>query len=123
MALIPAINGEDPETLDLSYGTDMAQDYRVRRVQFGDGVSQRSRPGLNSTPQQWRLVWNQISDADAETLRLFFEECAGVETIDWAPYNQDPEVLLKWTANGWSGKPNGYLKQDCSITLTQEFDL
>jgi phage-related protein len=120
MAQIPLING-DPETLDLSYGTDMGQEYRVRRVDFGDGFAQRSLPGFNSKPQRWRLVWNGISDADAELLRLFFEEQGGVGIIEWTPYNQNVE--LKWTANSWSAKPSGFLKQDCSITLSQEFDL
>lgn len=121
MATIPPINGEDPETLDLSYGTDMSQDYKVDRVDFGDGYSQRGVPGLNSTPQQWRLNWSGISDTDAETLRVFFEELAGVSIIEWTPYNQTDE--LKWTANGWSAKPSGFCIQDCSITLSQEFDL
>lgn len=119
MVAIPPINGEDPETLDLSYGTDMSQDYKVRRVQF-EGYAQRSTV-LNGTPQKWRLVWNGISDADAEMLRLFFEGLAGAAIIEWTPYNQATE--LKWTANGWSAKPSGFLRQDCSITLSQEYDL
>lgn len=120
MAQIPFINGEQ-EALDLSYGTDMSQEYRVERIEFGEGYSQRGSKGLNSTPQRWRLVWSRISDADAELLRKFFEDLAGVGIIEWTPYGQEHE--LKWTANGWTAKPNGYLKQDCSITLSQEFDL
>lgn len=120
MAQIPLING-DPDTLDLSYGSDMSQDYKVRRVDFGDGYSQRAQAGLNSKPQRWRLVWSGISDADAEMLRLFFEAQAGVTAIQWKPYNQGQ--VLNWTANGWTAKPTGFLKQDCSITLSQEFDL
>ncbi|MFL6864110.1 MAG: phage tail protein [Allosphingosinicella sp.] len=121
MAHIPPIHGEDPETLELSFGTDMSQEYQVDRLSYGDGYSQRARPGLNTTPQRWRLVWNKISDADAETLRLFFEGLAGVDLVEWTPYAQATE--LKWTANGWSAKPSGFLVQDCSITLSQEFDL
>lgn len=120
MVTIPHING-DPTQLDLSYGTDMGQRYKVRRVQFGDSYSQRARDGMNSTPQQWKLNWSKISDADAEMLRLFFERMAGVDVIEWKPYNQTD--TLKWTANDWSGQPSGWMVQDCSITLTQEFDL
>lgn len=120
MTSIPFING-DPETLDLSYGSDMSQEYRVRRVDFGDGYSQRGRRGINNAPQVWRLVWNTIGDADAEVLRLFFEGLGGVGIIEWRPYGQPTE--LKWTATGWTSKPAGYLVQDCSVTLTQEYDL
>lgn len=121
MATIPSINGAPPDTLDLSYGTDMTQAYNIRRVDFGDGYSQRSKRGINNAPQQWRLQWNGISDADTEVLRLFFLGLAGVDIIDWQPYNQATE--LKWTASGWSAKPAGHLIHDCGITLTQEFDL
>lgn len=120
MATIPLINGT-PDTLDLSYGSDMSQDYRVRRVDFGDGYSQRSKRGINNAPQQWRLIWNGISDTDAEMLRVFFAGLGGVGVIEWEPYNQATE--LKWTANGWAAAFAGFETQDCSITLTQEFDL
>lgn len=128
MATIPLINNDGtatgtPATLDLSYGTDMGQTYRVRRSSFGDGYSQRAAAGLNSKPQQWKLSWTRIKDADAEMLRRFFEGLAGVGIIEWAPYNQDQTKPLKWTANGWSARPSGTGIHDCSITLTQEFDL
>lgn len=122
MVAIPHING-DPETLDLSFGTDMAEDYQVKRLNYGDRYSQRANPGLNPIQQQWRLVWNGISDDDAEMLRLFFRGLAGTGIIDWAPYGQDQAAPLKWTAAGWAAKPSGFKVQDCSITLTQEFDL
>lgn len=122
MVTIPLIGGE-VETLDLSYGTAMTQNYRRKRVDFGDGYSQRARDGLNVAPQQWQLSWLRISDADTETLRVFFEAQAGVGIIDWAPYNQNQALPLKWTATGWSARPAGYKIQDCGITLTQEFDL
>lgn len=121
MATIPSINGAPPDTLDLSYGTDMSQQYAVRRVDFGDGYSQRAKKGINNAPQQWRMVWNGISDTDAETLRAFFQGLGGVDIIDWQPYNQP--TALKWTANEWSSKPAGFQTHDCAITLTQEFDL
>lgn len=106
--------------LDMSYGTDMQQDYRNRRVDFEEGYSQRAKK-LNGTPQKWRLVWNNIDDATAETLRQFFAGLQGVDIVDWTPYNQT--TALKWTADGWQSKPSGYLRQSASITLTQEYDL
>lgn len=119
-ATIPPLRGT-AETVDLSYGTDLSQEYQVRRVNFGDQYSQRAQKGLNTKPQQWRMVWNRLPDADAETLRVFFEGLGGTGLITWTPYNQT--TPLQWTANSWSAKPSGYLMQDCSITLTQEFDL
>lgn len=106
--------------LDLSYGTDMSQDYRNRRVDFDEGYSQRAKR-MNGARQQWRLVWDKIRDDTAEELRLFFEAAQGTELIEWLPYNQP--TLLYWTADRWSQRPSGFLVNDCSIVLTQEFDL
>lgn len=107
--------------IEPSYGTDMTQDYRRKRIQLGDGYSVRARDGINSTAQQWRVVWERIKDQDAETLRLFFEGLAGVDVVDWTPFNQSGE--LKFTATGFRSQPTGYDNQTCSITLSQEFDL
>lgn len=112
MALIPF--------LDLSYGTDMSQDYRGRRIDFDEGYSQRAKR-KNGAPQVWRLVWDHIRDDVAEELRLFFEERQGVGLVRWTPYNQSQ--ALKWTASRWASRPSGFLIQDCSVVLTQEFDL
>lgn len=105
---------------DLSYGTDMSQQYQARRVQFDEGYSQRAKR-KNGAPQQWRLVWDKIRDPLAETLRQFFEERQAADLIEWRPYNQ-PRTLL-WTADRWTARPSGFLVQDCSVVLTQEFDL
>lgn len=107
--------------IELSYGTDMSTEYRVRRVNFGDGYSQRAVDGLNAQPQSWRLVWEHIADADAETLRVFFRDLGGSGIIDWTPFGQ--ATALKWTGSSFTLKPSGTLLSDCSITLTQEFDL
>jgi phage-related protein len=120
MAEIPKINSTD-DAVALSYGTAGAQNYNRNRVQFGDGQSQRKARGINNAPQRWQLVWTRISDEDAETLRLFFEDLAGVGVVDWKPYAQP--AMLKWTATGWQNKPSGFQVQDCSINLEQEFDL
>ena len=107
--------------IDLSYGTDMSSSYRVKRVDFGDCYSQRARDGFNTIRQQWRLVWERIPDAQAEQLRQFFNDLAGVGVIEWTPYNQPDE--LKWTAADFTSKPVGALISTVSVTLTQEFDL
>lgn len=99
----------------------MSASYRVRRVDFGDGYGQRSKDGLNTVRQQWRLVWERIPDAQAEQLRLFFADLGGVGVIEWTPYNQPDE--LKWTGTDFSSKPVGTLISTVSVTLMQEFDL
>lgn len=107
--------------IELSYGTDMTEDPKVRRVEFGEGYSQRSNPYLNKNRQKWRLQYNGVTDADAETLRTFFEGLAGTGIIDWTPHNQ--LTALKFTAGQFRSKPIGYNANDCSVEITQEFDV
>lgn len=107
--------------LDLSYGTDMTQRYKVKRIELGDGATQRKRNGLNSKPQQWSLRWDNIKDDVAEELRVFFEDQGGTDIVDWQPFNQPDE--LKWTANDFRSRPSGYGISSVSVELTQEFDL
>lgn len=107
--------------LDLSYGTDMTQKSRVRRLEFGGSYSQRAREGLNATRQEWRLNWDAIPDETAEELRDFFDEKGGVDLITWQPFGQTK--VLKWTNGDFKIKPSGYGISDCSVSLTQEFDL
>lgn len=107
--------------LDLSFGTDMGQDPKVIRAQYGDGYSARKTDGINSVPQIWNLRWDNIPEATAEDLRVFFQGLAGVGIVDWQPYGQP--ASLKFTASKFKSRPTGYLTASCSVQLEQEFDL
>ncbi len=107
--------------IDQSYGTQMDQDYRRKRIQMGDGYSVRARDGINAEPQQWQVVWDNVSKEDAEDLRVFFEDLGGVDLIEWTPHGQ--LVELKWSATAFRSGPSTWGKATCSVTLTQEFDL
>ncbi len=105
----------------LSYGTDMTQEYRRKRLTMGDGYSVRALDGLNAKVQRWKLTWNDVANADAEMLRLFFEDLAGVGLVRWTPFNQPSQLL--WTAEGFNSAPSSFGKSTCTVNLTQEFDL
>lgn len=113
MAALPAI--------ELGYGTQLSQDFRRKRISFGDGYSQRSRNGINSAPQVWSFTYDNIPEEQAEELRVFFEDLGGVDVIEWQPLGQSN--VLKWTATNFQSQPTSWRKRTCSITLTQEFDL
>lgn len=107
--------------IEPSYGTEMTEQFRRKRIQMGDGYSVRARDGINSKAQEWTVVWAKVSDAEAEQLRVFFEDLGGVDVIEWTPFNQSVE--LKWTASEFQSKPTGYNNQTCSVVMSQEFDL
>ncbi len=110
-----------PQLPLLSYGTEMTQEYRRKRMQMGDGYSVRARDGLNSKPQMWKLVWQDVYNEDAEMLREFFADLGGVDLLRWQPFNQ-PKSLI-WSTAGFVSTPSSFGKSNCSVSLTQEFDL
>lgn len=110
-----------PADPPLSYGTDLTIARKVRRVQLGDGYSVRSRMGVNHSRQSWRLSWEQISDAEEETLRDFFDARGDVDVIDWTPPNQS--VALKFSASGYNATPVSYNNWTVTVNIMQEFDV
>ena len=107
--------------IDPSYGTDMTQRPRRKRLTFGDGYTSRKRHGINSNPQAWNVVWENISEAEGETLRAFFEDQGGVDIVLWTPFGQADE--LKFSNDDFRLRPSGYGVVTCSVQLEQEFDL
>lgn len=54
---------------------------RVRRAQFGDGYSQRSRDGINSRTSSWSLSFTNRSQAEADAIIAFLDARGGVEAF------------------------------------------
>jgi phage-related protein len=106
MATFPAITP--------SYGAQKTSQPKVRNVQFGDGYSQRLRYGLNQDPKQWDLTWQNITEANADTIETFLEARAGAEAFDWTP--PDSATAYKWICQQWS-KTIPYLNR-ATITAT-----
>jgi len=107
--------------IPLSYSTSLTDQVKVRRVDYGDGYSQRSTSNINSVREQWRLVWDGINTADMNTLRDFFRGLRGVDVLEWVPFGETES--LKFTAGDFSVTPVGYDAYNCNVAITQEFDL
>lgn len=86
-----------------SYGAQKSSKPRFTTVEFGDGFTQRLTYGIPSqmNPKEWGLSWNNISEADADTIETFLdargEDC---ESFDWSPL--DETDTYKWICPEWS---------------------
>lgn len=93
MATFPAITA--------SYGATKSSAPVVRRVQFGDGYEQRLTFGLNQNPKEWSLTWNNISEANADTIEAFLDaRAADGASFDWTP--PDEVTAYKWVCASWN---------------------
>ena len=68
-----------------SASSQMEQEPRVLRAQFGDGYEQRAPDGLNPIPEVWNVKFRGCADAGADVIIAFFRTHGGVLTFDWRP--------------------------------------
>jgi phage-related protein len=81
------------------YGASKNSQPTVRRVQFGDGYSQRLVYGLNQDPKEWTLEFN-ITETEAAEIETFLEARGGAEAFDWTP--PDTNTSYRWLCSNWS---------------------
>lgn len=92
MATFPAITA--------SYGAQKSSKPKMRMTQFGDGYEQRTTFGLNQNPKEWSLTWQNITEANADTIEAFLDARAADGTsFDWTP--PDTATSYKWVCQQW----------------------
>jgi len=81
-----------------SVGTPLSLSPRTKRAEFGDGYLQRASDGINTNPQNWNLVFNNLSDTDADAIEAFLEGKAGVTKFTWTPPGKAEAAFIceKW---------------------------
>jgi phage-related protein len=93
MATFPAITP--------TYGAEKRSTPRQRVVQFGDGYEHRLTFGLNQNPKEWSLTWNNITEANADTIETFLDaRAADGASFGWTP--PDETTSYKWVCSSWT---------------------
>ena len=93
MATFPAITP--------AYGAEKRSAPKTRVTRFGDGYEQRVRFGLNQNPKEWTLTWNNITEADADTIETFLDARADDSaSFDWTPPGES--TAYKWVCDQWT---------------------
>lgn len=91
MATFPAITP--------AYGANKSSSPKVRKTQFGDGYEQRITFGLNQNPKTWDLTWQNITEANSDTIEAFLDaRAADGVSFDWTPPG---ESSAKWVCETW----------------------
>ena len=109
-------------TIELSYGLNLTKDFgeETKRTKLGDGQSQRFRKGITRAPQQWRLSYADVTDTEAEALRTWFEEKGSLTAFTWTPTGQS--IQLKFICLTFNSSPEGFNRNNVSVTIEQVFD-
>lgn len=102
-----------------SYGAQKTSQPRVRSIQYGDGYSQRIRYGLNTSPKTWELTWQNITEANADTIENFLEARAGAESFDWTPPG---DSTGQWICQQWTKTIPYVNRATITATFVQVFE-
>jgi len=103
------------------YGLSKESAPVVRKVQFGDGYEQRLRFGLNQNPKAWDITWNNITNADANTIEDFLNARAlDYASFTWTP--PDSGVAYKWVCEQWNKTMNAFNRNTIKAKFRQVFE-
>jgi phage-related protein len=101
------------------YGASKNSAPAVRRVQFGDGYSQRLVYGLNQDPKEWILEFN-VTEAEADEIETFLEARGGAESFNWTP--PDTTTSYKWLCSDWNKTIDQPFRAVIRATFKQVFE-
>ena len=93
MATFPAITP--------SYGAQKSSSPKLQVVKFGDGYEQRVKIGINQNPKEWSLSWDNITEANSDTIETFLDARADDgASFSWTPPAESTEY--KWVCPEWN---------------------
>lgn len=94
---------------------------RIKRSDFGDGYTQRSKDGLNTIDKKYTFNWNVLTPAQVDEIEAFFEARGGYEAFFYTPPRES--VPVKFICIEWSrGYSNGEA-DSVSATFEKVFDI
>lgn len=113
MATFPAITP--------AYGAQKTSRPRIRVAQFGDGYEQRTSFGINQNAKEWSLTWNNITEANADTIEAFLDaRAADGASFDWTPPAE--ATSYKWVCTEWDKQINYTGRATISATFRQVYE-
>lgn len=101
-------------------GSSGSEAPRVIRAQFGDGYAQSSPDGLNVSPLAFNAMWENMLNADAESIKTFLRAHVGQTFYYLLPSEVSAR---KWQASKWSWNYTSGETQSLTVSLEEHFDL
>lgn len=114
-----------------SFDSSASKQARVLVANFGDGYRQRTGDGINNIGSAAPLVWDVLTQEQAEEIDTFLTEQAGWQAFSYRlPWKSSSEL---WSCKNWTVTPIGggdvdfqndhtNVLMSISATLEKEFD-
>jgi phage-related protein len=98
---------------------DKTVTFKIRKVEFGDGYTQQSPDGLNTTIFSFNLTWENITTAQKNTIDNFLTARGGYQTFLW--FNPENSVTYRIKCDTWTVKYNNPNVWTITATFKQVF--
>ena len=100
-----------------SYGFTKNSAPIVNRAQYGSGYSQRTVFGINQDLKTLNLQWNNITEANSDTIETFLEARGGSESFDYTATGESSSS--KYICTTWSKQINYTGRATITATFEQ----
>tara|TARA_R100000781_G_scaffold26209_1_gene19307 strand:- start:561 stop:905 length:345 start_codon:yes stop_codon:yes gene_type:complete len=108
-------------SIDCSFGVSKSSEPVLRRTRFNDGYEQRISFGIHQNPKKWSLSWQNITEADSDTIETFLDaRGADGASFDWTPPNEP--TSYKFICGAWDKQMNYAGRATISAEFQQVFE-
>jgi len=106
--------------IEPDYSSPVGFEPRVLKAGFGDGYSQRTEDGLNANPEAWELSFQELTDAETQTLLDFFGGLKGVSNFTWQ--HKFASASKKYLCSKWNAVPAGDNDNSVTASIVEVFE-
>ena len=108
-------------SIDPNFGISKKSAPQIKATQFNNGYQQRLKWGMNIDPKVWTPTWENITEADSDTIEAFLVARADDSaSFDWTPPNESG--ASKFICNGWDKTMNYAGLATITATFQQVFE-
>lgn len=106
---------------NISFGLEVQEDYKIKRIKYGDNYSSRVADGINNVEEEWNISWDDLTIVEATALRAFWRARGGTESVQFTPPDYTEEISVV-SISKLSIKYAGYNRRSCSLTVERVYD-
>ena len=111
-----------PHTDFISQNSSKSSMFRTKIAQFGNGYTQRVNDGINNQIDSWTVMWENVTEAQKDTIITALDAVAGSDYLTWTPNGETNGKKFR-IVDGYSVQVLSGDIYSVSVQIEQVFDL
>lgn len=83
-----------PLTNKILISSSKTTDFRIIKMSFGDGYSQRAPNGINNRIDSWDVTWGALTFTEVDFLETTLGNIGGHNVVRWTPSGETTEKFF-----------------------------